>query len=93
MPEKIWPAAVLPKLLLIYGQKWEHEDAQIYGTPEALRRLGEACIAASEKPEGQTVSVEMMATDGEGYAVSITPRQEHGMNLLPDHYCQDRVFD
>ena len=93
MPEKIWPDAILPKLLLVYGQGWEHGDAQIHGTSDALRRLGEACIVASGKPEGHSVSVDMMATDGEGYSVSITTRQEHGMARLPSHYCQDRTFD
>ena len=93
MSDKLWPVEVLPELLLVYGQAFEHGDAQIHGTPAALRRLGAACIRAAASPEGKTTLVSMMATDGEGYAVSITPQQERGMSRLPNHYCQERAFD
>ena len=93
MTEQLWHKDVFPHLLHIYGQECEHGEAQIQGTNDALKRLGEACIKASKNLGGQSFSVGMMAADGEWYSVIITPRGEHQMALLPEQYCQEREFN
>jgi len=72
----IWDEEAAKMLLHILPQATYHDDAAIYGAPDALRRLGEALIAAARSGEPQT--------DG-GQAMTKTPTAED-VERLAQHY-------
>lgn len=72
-----WDAEARTRLLHIFAQSFYHGDARIVGSPEALRRLGEALLAAAKLAQGDdALGVNMMASDGEGYRVKIQPMSD-----------------
>ena len=84
----IWAEDTRSKLLHIYGQTHHHGSARIHGSPDALRRLGNALIAASRKTQcDDAVMIEMMASDGEGYGVLIRPMSDQQMDQAEMPYC------
>lgn len=96
----IWPKEVRKNLLHIFAQSIYHGDAQIHGSNDALRRLGEALIKASKTGQGRETHIAMMASDGEGYRVYIRPMSDEQMETGPLPYAQlglpwenDRCFD
>lgn len=85
--DPIWHDDVAASLLHILPQSHHHGDCEIYGTPEALRRLGEALISAAKTGENTTLSG-VMPRDGEGYHVQITPIDQRQMEKVPLPYAQ-----
>ena len=63
-----------------------HGQASIRGSNDALKRLGEALIKASKSGQGAETVVCMMASDGEGYAVTIMPMSDQQMDIGPLPY-------
>jgi hypothetical protein len=84
----IWPQGVRKNLLHILPQESYHDSAFIQGSPEALRRLGNALIKASEMKQGDICEVEMMAADGECYAVEISPMSDQQMSTISLPYAR-----
>lgn len=84
----IWDEADRQNLLHILPQAIYHGPAEIRGSPVALRRLGDALIAASEMRQTESVTVKMMASDGEGYGVVIRPMSDEQMDAGPLPYAQ-----
>lgn len=84
----MWPEEIRSRLLHLVPQDTFHADAYIDGSPAALKRLGEALISAASAPMGSENRVNMMASDGEGYAVCIRPRSDQSMDRGPMPYAQ-----
>ena len=78
-PERIWAEGIAERLLHIIAQDVQHADATIYGSPEALSRLGYALIDAATSGQDQVLR-DVMVKDGEGYHITICPRDEWQMN-------------
>lgn len=74
-PERIWADGAEDRLLHIIPQSFYHGEATIYGAPDALKRLGEALIEASQTGSETTLR-DVMPKDGEGYEVVILPRDQ-----------------
>ena len=76
-------------MLHIFPQPTYHASARICGSQEAIRRLGEALISASKTSQGESpFEIEMMASDGEGYMVSIQTMSDQQMDAGPRPYAQ-----
>lgn len=82
----VWPDEARSRLLHLIPQPYEHADAEIRGSPEALLRLGYALIEAAKLPQTASHKVEMMAADGEGYAIKIYPMSDKQMDDGPIPY-------
>ena len=85
--EPIWGADVAKMLLHIIPQPTNHFPARIYGSPDALRRLGESLIKASSKGRPQIVG-NVMVSDGEGYEIEIFPKNQWEMETVSLPYAQ-----
>jgi hypothetical protein len=83
-PENPWEE----NLLHIIAQDDCHADASIWGTPLALKRLGQALIEASET--GREIRLSgFLVKDGEGYEVAVFPQGEGQMMAsAPRPYAQ-----
>lgn len=75
-------------MLHVYAQSFYHGEAIITGSPEALRRLGEAILKASKSAHGKETTVNMMTNDGEGYQVVIRPDSQQAFDKAPLPYAQ-----
>ncbi len=84
----IWDSRARSRLLHVIPQHINHAPLQIRGSRVALRRLGNALIDAAESGKQDTSTVEMMASDGEGYNVEISPMSDQQMEDGPLPYAQ-----
>lgn len=85
----LWTADARRLLLHLLPQCTYHDPAEIRGSPEALRRLGEALLrAAGRGRQTESHEVEMMASDGEGYWITIRPMSDEQMGAGPLPYAQ-----
>lgn len=96
----IWSEYARNQLLHILPQQTYHDTAEIRGSASALRRLGEALIAVADSGSQDASEIDMMAADGEGYAVVIYMMSDQQMEDSPLPYAQmgqlwdfERCFD
>jgi len=82
---------VTNKLLMIDAQYTWHDEVRIIGTKEAVKRLGETFIQASELPSvGIIADREFYPPDGEGYLLEFKILQEpEYWKEKANHYTQD----
>lgn len=77
--------------LHIYAATREHDEVNIVGTHEALRKLRDALTAALErnlaKKEG------FFANDGEGFWVCIAPVDPGTFDAMAEHYAYPRASE
>ena len=83
----LWSEDARRLLLHLHPQEHPHGPAEIRGSPEALRRLADACLkAAGQGQSAGGVEVEMMASDGEHYGLTIRGMSDRQIDAGPLPY-------
>jgi len=57
--------------LHIYGQRFQHDDVLIEGTPEELMKLRDLLTAAAESNALEVIDDSFYTNDGEGYSIRV----------------------
>lgn len=77
--------------LHIYGQQYQHDDAYIAGTREALLQLQDTITLAMDS--GQPEAVTAYVNDGEGFQLFIIPLSELDADKLTVPYTDEIARD
>ena len=69
--------------LHIHGQKFQHDDVLIEGTPEELIKLRDLLIRATESNALEVIDDSFYTNDGEGYSIRVKPCSSLADRPLP----------